>query len=459
MTQNWHDWVCLGLTTLAVGGTWLDSTALAQITPDDTLGAEGSRVRSNATVQGEPADLIEGGAVRNANLFHSFQEFNVEEQQRVYFDNPAGIDNIFSRVTGGNPSNILGTLGVDGAANLFLLNPNGILFGANASLDVQGSFLATTGNGFLFENNEVFSATSPEAPLLAVSVPLGVQYGANPPGAITVQGSALRVNEAQSLILAGGEVLLEDASLAVALLQNGQVVGLREGGRIDIGAVAGVGTLELSETNNLLSLRFPEGLARADVRLTDTTTLDVRANDGGDIAITAQNIDILEGSSLLAGIFGGLEFPGSQAGDIRLDATNAIRIDQRSLLNNVVGSDTVGAGGNVEITTDTLQVSKGAQLSASTFGRGDAGNVIIDARDRVSFNNGSAFSSVESLEAVGTGGNVEITTGTLRVSNGAGLVTRTFGQGNAGNVIINARDRAVFDGGSAFTNVASSEAI
>ncbi|NJL41989.1 MAG: filamentous hemagglutinin N-terminal domain-containing protein, partial [Leptolyngbyaceae cyanobacterium SM1_4_3] len=77
---------------------------LAQITPDDTLGAEGSRVRPNATVDGRPADLIEGGATRGINLFHSFQEFNVEEQQRVYFDNPAGIDNIFSRVTGGNPS-------------------------------------------------------------------------------------------------------------------------------------------------------------------------------------------------------------------------------------------------------------------------------------------------------------------------------------------------------------------
>ncbi|NJL41312.1 MAG: filamentous hemagglutinin N-terminal domain-containing protein [Leptolyngbyaceae cyanobacterium SM1_4_3] len=203
MTQNWHDRVWrLGLTTLAVGGTWLDSAALAQITPDDTLGAEGSRVRPNATVDGRPADLIEGGATRDINLFHSFQEFNVEEQQRVYFDSPAGIDNIFSRVTGDNPSNILGTLGVNGLANLFLLNPNGILFGPNASLDVQGSFLATTGNSFLFENNEVFSATNPEAPpLLAVSVPLGVQYGANEPGAITVQGrSTLRVNEAQSLI-------------------------------------------------------------------------------------------------------------------------------------------------------------------------------------------------------------------------------------------------------------------
>jgi filamentous hemagglutinin family protein len=459
MTQNWHDWVWhLGLTTLAVGGTLLDSTALAQITPDDTLGAEGSRVRPNATVQGEPADLIEGGAVRDANLFHSFQEFNVEEQQRVYFDNPAGIDNIFSRVTGDNPSNILGTLGVDGVANLFLLNPNGILFGANASLDVQGSFLATTGNGFLFEDNEVFSATNPAAPsLLAVSVPLGVQYGANPPGAITVQGSTLRVDEAQSLILAGGEVLLENASLGVAVLENGQATGVGEGGRIDIGAVAGAGTLELSETNDLLSLRFPEDLARADIRLTDTTTLDVQASTGGDIAITAQNIDILGESNLLAGIAEGLGFLGSQAGDIRLDATEAIRIDQESLLANRTDLNANGSAGDIETTTGTLQVSNGAVLSASTFGQGDAGDVIVNARDRVFFNGGFAFSSVR-LGAVGTGGNVEITTGTLQVSNGAQLSASTFGRGDAGDVIINARDRVSINGQSDVSTRVTSDA-
>ncbi|NEQ10889.1 MAG: filamentous hemagglutinin N-terminal domain-containing protein, partial [Moorea sp. SIO4E2] len=79
--------------------------------------------------------LLSGGVVN---------DFNVEELQRVYFANPAGIENIISRVTGTNPSSILGTLGVDGAANLFLLNPHGIIFGANAQLDIQGSFVAST---------------------------------------------------------------------------------------------------------------------------------------------------------------------------------------------------------------------------------------------------------------------------------------------------------------------------
>jgi filamentous hemagglutinin family protein len=444
---------------LVIGGAIASPDgALAQLTPDDTLGAEGSRVRPDATVDGRPADLIEGGTTCNANLFHSFQEFNVEEQQRVYFDNPADIDNIFSRVTGDNPSNILGTLGVDGAANLFLLNPNGILFGSNASLDIQGSLLATTGNGFLFNNNEVFSATNPEAPsLLAVSVPLGVQYGANLPGAITVQGSTLRVDEAQSLILAGGEVVLEDALLAVAVLENGQV-GAREGGRIDIGAVAGAGNLELSETNNLLGLGFPENLARADVRLTDTTTLNVQANNGGELAITAQNIVILEESELLAGIDRGLGFPSSQAGDFHLDATRAIRIDE-SFLFNIVDPNATGNAGNIEITTGTLQVSNGSRLEASTFGQGNAGDVIINARDRVSIDDGVRVFSIVDSDAIGTASNVEITTGTLQVSNDSQVGSGTFGQGNAGDVIINARDRASIDDRSGVFSVVESGAV
>jgi filamentous hemagglutinin family protein len=122
--------------------------ALAQITPDTTLGAESSIVTPDAIVGGNPADLIEGGALRGSNVFHSFIDFNVAESQRVYFANPNGINNIVSRVTGGNVSNIFGTLGVDGAANLFLLNPNGILFGPNAQLDVAGSFSASTGDRF-----------------------------------------------------------------------------------------------------------------------------------------------------------------------------------------------------------------------------------------------------------------------------------------------------------------------
>ncbi|MBD2603784.1 filamentous hemagglutinin N-terminal domain-containing protein [Scytonema hofmannii FACHB-248] len=108
-----------------------NSPVIAQITPDNTLGAESSRLTPNALINGGNADKIEGGAQRGSNLFHSFSQLNVGNGQRVYFGNPSGVENILTRVTGGNASNIFGTLGVDGAANLFLINPNGILFGQN----------------------------------------------------------------------------------------------------------------------------------------------------------------------------------------------------------------------------------------------------------------------------------------------------------------------------------------
>jgi filamentous hemagglutinin family protein len=100
------------------------TTATAQIVPDSSLGAESSVVNPDV-IKGIPSDRIDGGAVRGSSLLHSFQEFNIGEGRGAYFSNPANIINIFTRVTGGNPSNILGKLGVLGNANLFLLNLTG----------------------------------------------------------------------------------------------------------------------------------------------------------------------------------------------------------------------------------------------------------------------------------------------------------------------------------------------
>ncbi|PSB00953.1 two-partner secretion domain-containing protein [Merismopedia glauca] len=147
--------------------TILSSTpALAQLIPDSTLGTENSTVNQiNPTTQ-----RIDGGAIRSSNLFHSFQQFNVGVGKGVYFSNPVGIENILTRVTGGNPSNIFGKLGVLGDSNLFLINPNGIMFGANASLDIKGSFLATTAPGIKLGENGFFSAVNPnQSQLLSVN--------------------------------------------------------------------------------------------------------------------------------------------------------------------------------------------------------------------------------------------------------------------------------------------------
>lgn len=218
--------------------------ALAEVTPDTTLGAERSRVTPDAQVRGGLADLIEGGAERGANLFHSFTDFNVEELQRVYFANPAGIDNIISRVTGTNPSSILGTLGVDGAANLFLLNPHGIIFGANAQLDIQGSFVASTANSITFGDGSSFSANPDNSSLLTVSVPLGLQYGTNQAGAIANAGN-LAVGSGQTLSLSGGTVTstgsLTAAGGRVEVLGN--QVSLLDNARIDVSSDTGGGTV------------------------------------------------------------------------------------------------------------------------------------------------------------------------------------------------------------------------
>src|SRR5919202_1782088 len=201
--------------------TFPSMPVLAQITPDGTLGSESSVVTPNVTIKGTTSDRIDGGA--------------------TYFSNPAGIANILSRITGSNPSNIQGTLGVLGNANLFVINPNGIIFGPNARLDLHGSFLASTANSIVFDKGVEFSATNPSAPpLLTISVPLGLQYRTRQPGAIANAGN-LAVQPGQNITLVGGTVAI-----------TGQLRA--PGGQISVAAVPGESLVQLAQGGQLLSV-------------------------------------------------------------------------------------------------------------------------------------------------------------------------------------------------------------
>lgn len=209
--------------TVAIGGS--PDFTLAQIIPDTSLGRESSQLVPGTLIQGAPGDRIDGGATRGTNLFHSFQEFNVGSGQRVYFANPVGIQTIFSRVTGGKSSNLLGTLGVDGNASLFLLNPQGIFFGPQARLDIRGSFLASTADRILFADGSEFTATpSPTNSLLTFSVPLGVQYGTSS-GLIQSQG---HLAVGQDLTLAADNLELQGQ------LRAGNDLSLQAQNRVEI---------------------------------------------------------------------------------------------------------------------------------------------------------------------------------------------------------------------------------
>ena len=195
---------------------WLLSAGslMAQIVPDQTL-----PVNSQVTTLGT-STTISGGTERGVNLYHSFREFSLPTGGAAIFDNGLQIQTILTRVTGSSVSSIDGLLKANGSANLYLLNPKGILFGPNARLEIGGSFFATTANSFKFSDGSEFSATNPQAPpLLTVNLTPGLQTGAIAPGSTIInQGNLIAAQDLtlqadrldlQGLLAAGRDVTLK----------------------------------------------------------------------------------------------------------------------------------------------------------------------------------------------------------------------------------------------------------
>ena len=345
------------LIPLVAGIALTPKVANGQIVPDETLGEESSTVRQD-NIKGIDSDIIEGGATRGANLFHSFEDFNVDAGRGAYFANPDAIANILSRVTGSNSSQILGTLGVLGDANLFLINPNGIVFGENARLDVGGSFFASTADSLLFDNGFEFSGSNPEAPpLLTVNIPVGLGFR-DDPGDIVNSSVAndvgLAVAEGNNINLLGGDINL----------QGGKVTA--PGGIVELGGLSTSGTIGISEDS---SLNFPEGVARSNVSLTKQAAVNVRAGGGGFININANNLELTGASLFLAGIDTGLGFPEAQADNISINTNNIFATGDSEIRNENLG---IGNAGDIKITTGTLEFTEGSAIVASTFGQGNA---------------------------------------------------------------------------------------
>ena len=387
------------ISPLAIFGCLIPLTAVAQITPDETTSTTVNQIGNDFT--------IEQGSRVGDNLFHSFDEFSVPTLGSAAFNNASDIANIFSRVTGSNISNIDGLLRANGAANLFLINPNGIIFGPNARLNLGGSFFASSADSLLFEDNRSFSASNPTAPpLLKVSIPIGLNFRDNPGEIVnrsTVENSAgdvvgLEVAPGENLTLVGGNINFEAGNTTA------------RGGNIELGGLSVGGTVGISEDG---SLNFPEDVAQADITLNNAAKVDVRGTGGGSITINARNLNLKAGDSddsfIRAGITVNSTSANAQAGDITINATDNVTVDD-SFIANQVAPGAVGNAGDVTITTGSLSLTNGGLVSANTFGQGNAGAVEIIASDSITIDgeNSDGFvsnaSSSVSSEAEGDAG-------------------------------------------------------
>ena len=453
----------------------------AQIIPDATL-----PVNSTVTPQGN-INQINGGTQAGGNLFHSFQEFSIPTGNEAFFNNSLDIQNIFSRVTGNSISNIDGLIRANGFANLFLLNPNGIVFGPNAQLNLGGSFLASTANRINFADGTAFTTVPSETPpLLTVSVPIGLQMGVNP-GKIVVQGPGIgisfeailellsRTNDPFDLDLQNDPLVLGLQNQPTGLEVQEQTLALvsseieldggklsSRGGRLELGSVGDNSTVSLQPTDKGWELGYSEVTDFRDILINNASSLNASGEGGGRIQIQAQNLYLREGSNILSLTEGnriGQDLTIRATGNIELSGYNSLWLP--SQIGTGVSVGATNNAGNITLEASNLTLADGANISSFSQGQGPGGdlniqangrNLNILARESVSlsgFNSVGTPSNLGSIVGLGSGGdagNITIETDQLTLNDGSLISSSTLSRGNAGNLNVETGQLTLNDG-------------
>ncbi len=419
--------------------------AIAQVVPDSTLGTQVTQ--TGTTFQ------INNGTRSGNHLFHSFSQFSVPTGGSAIFNNALDIQTIFSRVTGSQLSTIDGILKSQGQANLFLMNPNGIVFGPNAQLQLGGSFLGTTATGIKFADAIEFNTMNATPALLSVNLPIGLQMGTQP-GSIQVNGTGhrlvapsptftpyvttgpiagLKAQPGKTLALVGGPINLMGGVLTA------------ERGRVELASLDALETASLDAGTSLWKLNTAATQKLSDITLSKQSIVQVSGVGAGSVQVQGRRVSLTEGSLLFSQNRG-----LAAAGDFRIKADSLDIIGgiaNRNIRSAIINETLAGNSGSISVTTRQLNLVDGGSLASRSFGLGSSGDVTINASESVKMAGYLAGNS-ELISVIGTtsfsplitgrSGLVTISTPFLSVMKGAIISATTFGNADAGNVNINA---------------------
>jgi filamentous hemagglutinin family protein len=423
----------LTLTSLVVS---TQSTIAQTYTPSNRSPVADGTMNTNISGTGNNYNIT-GGQTRGQTLFHSFTDFSVPNNGVVNFVNVTNPRDIITRVTGNNFSDINGLINSNGA-NFFLINPNGVTFGPNASLNVGRAFVASTAEGINLVDGTGRTFTfgksgAGDTPLLSVNASVLfnpsqlVISGGN--GQINNFGTLQTSNPNQYIGLIGGNVNIN----------SGQINA--PGGRVELGGLSAQGNVVIlgSDVNNLKA-QLPSNVARGDVSLTNGAIVNVAGSGGGDVAIDARNVQISGGSRVFGGITG-LGTPTTVAGNIKINAINDVVISNPNsgIFNNVYPNASGRQGGDVTIEANSVILQDGAQIQAATYATSSAGKVIINAQGNVVLTNRSGIFTNISSTGDGNSEGVNITAKNIVLADLSSIESsNNGGKGHAGDITLNA---------------------
>ena len=425
---------------LIFGWPWLTaSSALAQVTtainPTTGVGSLGTTV----TADGHTVQITGGTRPGNGeNLFHSFNQFNVGLPDTAQFLNTTPslhTSNILGRVTSGNPSSIFGTIDTMSypQANLFLMNPAGIVFGPNATLNVSGSVAFTAADYLrLAEDNGshagIFRADSTATSLLTSASVAAFGFLGTNPAAIVVQKSMLTVQPGQSISLVGGNITIQSGMLVDKA--DSPLPPSAPGKQVYIASMASPGEILAVTLAPAANINRQSPGILGTVEISQGSKIDTSNNDGGTIRIRGGQL-VVDGSKIFAG-----------SGGISFDATS-ISIKNSALIGTYT-TTTANAGNIIFDTTRDIKMDSNARVESQTFTASkDAGNITFrTSQGNVTFSNKATVTS-QAFDGGRNTGSIEIDAqnGNIRLENSSFIFpSAARGTGKIGGVRITANN-------------------